>query len=161
LVTAHAIDAGSTIQRGDLREASINSDAAVATLAATAINSVIGQVARGPLPIGTPLQQAMVADAAPVPAGMVVVGASLAPGDYPTSNLRAGDSVEVVETTVGAPAGTTTKTLTTAKVWAVDASETAGERRLFVSLTVPDMQGAAVANAAATNRLRLLLSSPQ
>ena len=158
VVTAHPIDAGATIHRDDLREASINADAAVTALPATAIDKVVGKVARGPIPAGTPLQDTMVADAAPVPSGMVVVGAALAAGDYPTANLRAGDTVQVVETTVGAPTGAASKVLTTATVWAVDTSTIGGERRMFVSIVVPDTQGAAVANAAATNRLRLLLT---
>ena len=158
LVAAHPIDAGATITRGDLREASINADTAVATLPTAAIDKVLGRVARGPIPDGTPLQEAMVNNTAAVPTGMVVVGAALAPGDYPTPNLRAGDTVQVVETTVGAPTGATSKVLATATVWAVDRTDTAGDRKMFVSLVVADTQGAAVANAAATNRLRLLLA---
>ncbi len=158
LVAAHAIDAGEVIGRNDLREASINADADLAAVPSSAIGDVVGQVARSPIPAGAPLQRAVLADAVTVPAGSVVVGLALEPGDFPTSSLRTGDRVEIVETTVGAPSGATSRVLTVGKVWTVERSS-ASDGGLTLSVQVPADQGAGVANAAATGRLRLLLTS--
>ena len=147
------------ISRGDLREAAINADSTIAAVSAEAIDQVINRIARGPIPPGTPIQQSMLAEATIVPAGSVIVGISLAAGEYPTAGLRAGDPVHVVETTNGAPNGATPRLITTATVWSVETADDSTDARMFISIAVPEAQGVATSNAAATNRARLLLAA--
>jgi len=161
LVASQQIEPGHRIERSDLREASVNADAAIAAESSTALDQVVGQVAQSVIPSGTPVQRSMLGDVTTVPKGSVVVGASLAAGEYPTSGLRTGDSVTLVETTVGASSAATSKVLAQGTVWAVETVASGGQDRLFISVVVAEEQGATVANAAATNRLRLLLGAPR
>lgn len=167
LVAASTIDAGTIVTEADLTVASVAIDGDIAHLDAADAHLVVGEVARGPIPAGTPLSAELVTTGDAVPAGHVVVGALLSPGEYPTSALRAGDQVEVVGTGGGlvistAPvdgggAATTAATVSTAAVWSVETIHSSSEPKLFVSLLVPDADAAAVADLLDQNRVRLVL----
>lgn len=157
LVTAKPVEAGQVIEADDLREASINTDTNIGAVPTAAMVQLVGKVARGPIPANTPLQFDMVADASVVPNGHVVVGLSLVAGEYATSRLRAGDAVIVLETTSGATATAAPRELARGRVWSVETLDRSTDGRLFVSITVPEPAAASVGNAAATNRVRLLL----
>jgi hypothetical protein len=100
-----------------------------------------------------------------IPAGMVVVGASLENGAAPTSDLRAGDRVDVlgVERTTGAPPGDglaqpAAQLIASGTVWSVErASNNSSSSKLWVSILVPVAIQGAVAQAAADGLLRLSL----
>ncbi len=169
VVAAGPIDAGAVVTEFDLRVASVAIDGDVAALAADDAHLIVGDIARGPIPAGTPLSIEMVTSGAAVPDDHVVVGAALSPGEYPTSALRAGDRVEVVATGGGlggtivnatpgeAPTGTTAATVSTATIWTVEALHSSSEPRLFVSLLVHERDAAAVADLLDQQRVRLVL----
>lgn len=161
LVAARPIAAGERITSDHLREASVNSDSAIGSISVVQLDGVVGKVAQSAIPEGTPLQQTMLGAESPVPAGKVIVGSTLAAGEYPTSGLRAGDVITLVETTNGASASAVSRTLGRGSVWAVERVNAGGQERLFVSIVVDEAQGIGVANAAAGNRLRLLLGAAQ
>jgi len=158
LVAARDIDAGQVIERADVTTVSVGADAGVRLLTADEGGLVIGEVARGPIPAGTPLSPLLVAESDAVPAGSAIVGASLEPGEYPTSSLRSGDRVELVRvisaTTVG---NERLEVLGTAKIWTVEQLLTGGAPQLFISLEVNADDAAVVANTISQNRLRLVL----
>ncbi len=158
LVAANDIDAGAMIERSDLRVVSIGSDPGVVLLAQGQQDLVVGQIARGPIPAGTPLSRLLVVETDAVPVGMAVVGAPLSPGEYPTSALRAGDQVEMV--TVVARSGAADQAIEVigvATVWTIEDLLSGGEPRLFISLLVEEHQSAVVANAVSQDQLRLVL----
>lgn len=166
VVAAHPLAAGHRIERGDLQVVSVGADAGLAVLGAGEIDQVIGSTARGPIPAGTPLSPALVVGAADlVPPGQAVVGAALVPGELPVSTLLAGDRVLLVATS---PPGTASGSgvdgevsraidLGSAVVWSIEPLDGSGRPELFVSLLVENGVAAAVADAEAGNRLRLIL----
>lgn len=161
VVAARTIDAGTVITEGDLSTATVAADEDVAVLAFDDIDLVLGEVARGPIPAGTPLHPSLVTTVAAVPAGHVVVGAALSPGEYPTSALRAGDRVEVVATTgslvVTGAEPSAARTVSMATIWSVEELFGSSEQRLFVSLVVPTADADVVADLLDQERVRLLL----
>jgi len=156
LVAANDIDAGAVIERDDLRLVSIGSDPGVRLLGASQQDLVLGQVARGPIPQGTPLSELLIAETDALPGGQAVVGAPLSPGEYPTSALRAGDVVEMVR--VAPRTGDeAVEVVGTATVWTVEDLFSGSEPRLFVSLLVDQELSASVANAVSRDEFRLVL----
>jgi len=158
LVAASDIQAGQIITRQMVTTVAVGADSGVRLLTADEGGLVIGNVARGPIPVGTPLSPLLVAETDAVPAGSAIVGASLGPGEYPTSALRAGDRVELVKVT---PASTIDnerlEVLGVAKIWTVEQLVTGGEPKLFISLEVDADDSATVTNAISQDRLRLVL----
>lgn len=158
LVAANDIDAGAVIERDDLTLVSIGSDPGVRLLVASQQDLVLGQIARGPIPQGTPLSELLLAETDALPAGQAVVGAPLSPGEYPTSALRAGDTVEMVR--VAPRTGDEpVEVLGTATVWTVEDLFSGSEPRLFVSLLVDQELSASVADAVSRDEFRLVLVS--
>ena len=162
LVAANTIDAGDVIERGDVILVSVGADAGLEVLEGGQEDLVVGRVARGPIPAGTPLSSALVVSAAEaVPAGWAVVGAALEPGGYPSSALRAGDRVSMVQTVRTAPAepgeAGSAAELGEAVVWTVEPLPSSGRGELFVSLLVRQDQAPEVSNVSAEARLRLIL----
>lgn len=159
LVVGTAINAGDRIERADLILVSVGADAGLELLRSGQEDLVVGRVARGPIPVGTPLSPALVVSPSEaVPVGQAVVGTALKPGEYPTSALRAGDRVRLIKTTTtlnSDDAGVVE--LGEASVWTVEPLLAAAQQQLFVSLLVPELDAAQVANVAAEGRLRLIL----
>lgn len=162
LVAARDIDAGSIVEEADLAVVSIGADAGAVLLDARDASLVIGEVARGPIPAGTPLSTNLVTQVGAVPAGEAVLGASLSPGEYPTGQLRAGDRVMLIETLDGlaTQSGEQPKLVGRATVWSVEELLTSNEPRLFVSLLVAEADVPLVANLESQGRLRLVLVGP-
>ncbi len=159
LVAGVAIEAGTEIERGDLILVSVGADSGLELLQAGQEDLVVGRVARGPIPIGTPLSLALVVSASEaVPAGLAVVGAALVPGEYPTSSLRAGDRVRLIRTTpINGPGGEgEVIEVGVATVWTVEPLLSSSQE-LFVSLLVPDQESASIAEVVAQGQLRLVL----
>lgn len=160
LVAATAIEAGDVIGRGDLTLVSVGADSGLQLLESGQEDLVVGRVARGPIPAGTPLSVALVVSAAEaVPPGWAVVGAALEPGGFPSSAIRAGDRVALIGTAQGstvAEAGAVSE-LGEAVVWTVEPLAATGRGELFVSLLVAEDLAPEASNVAAQGRLRLLL----
>ncbi len=164
LVAGRTIAAGETIQSTDLVVVEIGAGSGMTVLGLDQEDVVVGRVARGPIPMGTPLSSALVvAPSESVPEGGAVVGLLLEPGQYPTGTLRAGDRVGLVVTGPAfAPSGGTGDAdpggdrLAEATVWSVE-PVLEGRRQLFVSLLVAEASADAAADAASSDRVRLVL----
>lgn len=158
VVAANDIDAGAVIERGDLRMVPIGSDPGVVLLQQGQQDLVVGQVARGPIPAGTPLSELLVVETNAIPIGQKVVGATLSPGEYPTSALRAGDQVEMVRVVPRSGAeDQAIEVIGVATVWTIEDLYSGSEPRLFISLLVDEAQSATVANAVSQDQFRLVL----
>ncbi len=159
LVAANDIDAGTVITEADLDVVSVGADPGIALLEADQAGLVVGELARGPIPAGTPLSAELVSSVIAVPSGSVVVGAALSPGEYPTGTLQAGDLVQIIETTdqTSASEGRAAAIVADARVWNVEVLLDSSETRFFVSLLVDADDVALVADLLDQDRLRLVL----
>jgi hypothetical protein len=158
LVAARSLRPGETIATDDLRAEEIAlSGSAVDAIPADRAVDVVGMVTTGPVEQGEVLSGADLARRRPLEPGSAVVGAVLAPGAAPVSTLRAGEVVNVV---AAPPEGTEpgrATVLTAATVYEVEAVSDTPAGGWVVSLVVPEDAQAAVAAAAAGDRLRLTL----
>lgn len=162
IVAARDIDAGDVIETADLAVVSIGADPGAVLLDASDGGLIVGEIARGPIPAGTPLSSGLVTQVGAVPDGEAVLGASLSPGEYPTGQLRAGDQVRLIETLDGLATqnGDVPQVVANATVWSVEELLTSNEPRLFVSLLVDETDVPLVANLESQGRLRLVLVGP-
>lgn len=166
MVAARDIDPGEVIGPDDLRVVEMGATGQVRAVQPSQQDLIVGRAARGPIPAGTVLNTDLFVDQGQtIPTGMAVVGASLEAGASPTSDLRAGDRVDVlgvVRTSSGSvddsSAQPSAQLIASGTVWSVERSSTnSSSGKLWVSILVPvEMQGA-VAQAAADGLLRLSL----
>jgi hypothetical protein len=163
MVAARDIQPGEVVSASDLRVVQIGATSDLRAIQSSQQDLILGKSARGPIPRGTVLNTDLFTDrGGAVPAGMVVVGAALDPGAVPSSELRAGDQVNVLaalRTTTGQTdvgAAPVAQLLATGTVWSV---ERTGETSsgLWVALVVPAAAEGAVTQAAADGLLRLSL----
>jgi hypothetical protein len=135
----------------DLMVVYVASDDPIATLSSEEAPSLVGLNAVADLPAGTILTSAHLASRSLIEEGEGVVGLALAPGEYPTLSLAAGDRVEIVLT--GGTGGG--RVIASAEVFDVAELGVQGER--FVSLRLPVDLTAEVAAAAEAGEVRLVL----
>ncbi len=157
LVAARDVDAGEVVTAAAVRTEQVAVGPGVTTVESGERQLVVGKVARGPIPAGTLLNPALVAEGDVVPAGQAVVGAVLVPGAYPTASLRPGDHVQLVAAAATTDPSAVLEPLGDARVWAVTDLDAPGTPGLFISLLVPADRAGAVTNAGAQQRLRLVL----
>lgn len=163
MVAAHDMAPGEVIDSSDLHVVEMGRTGGLRAIQPSQQGLIIGRAARGPIPEGTVLNTDLFAEKGQViPAGFVVVGASLDPGAAPTSKLSAGDRVNmlgVVKATSAAPGEATVATvLGSGTVWSVErVGSGSTSSKLWVSVLVPVDAQSAVAQAAADGRLRLSL----
>jgi hypothetical protein len=163
VVAARDLGAGEVVGASDLRVVELGRTTGVRAISPAQEDLILGRAARGPVPAGTVVNTDLFADRdRVVPAGSVVVGASLPAGATPTARLAAGDRVTLlaVAKSNGAPSdvAASATVLTTGMVWSVEApTPTGGSSGWWVSLLVPSASQADAAQAAADGRLRLSL----
>ncbi|MGD9702818.1 MAG: SAF domain-containing protein [Acidimicrobiia bacterium] len=163
MVAARDIAPGEVIDASDLRVVEMGRTSGLRAIQPSQQDLIIGRAARGPIPDGTVLNTDLFAEKGQViPAGFVVIGASLDAGAAPTSRLSPGDQVDllgVVKSASATPGDTATATLLgSGTVWSVERlGSGATSSKVWVSVLVPSDVQAAVAQAAADGRLRLSL----
>jgi len=162
VVAARDLQPGQAIASADLRTTQVSTSTNASFVAASHLAELLGQVPRGFVPAGTPLNVGMVAAGAAVSPGEDVVGAVLAPGAMPVGGLRSGDVVEVIVTaketgTSAAPTGS----LGRAVVYEIAPSAGDNGADMWVSLRQPASLGLEIAQAAADGDLRLALVGAQ
>lgn len=166
MVASRDIEPGEVIEAADLRVVEMGATGELRAIQPSQQDLIVGREARGPIPAGTVLNTDLFGgQGQTIPAGMVVVGASLEAGAAPTSGLRAGDRVDVlgVERTTGAPlegapAQPSAQLIASGTVWSVERpSNNSSSPTLWVSILVPAATQGAVAQAAADGLLRLSL----
>lgn len=151
LVAAVDLAPGDVVADNDLRVVDIASDGAFSSVAAAERSSLVGRRARTSVAKGTVVYAGLFASGASVPDGQVVVGAALTAGELPVATLQPGDRVRVLD--VADSGGGVV-----AEAVVFDVRPLASQGGQFVSLRVAAADGAAVAEAAAGGRLRLLLA---
>ena len=109
IVAARPLPAGTVIGREDLKPAEL-AGSGLAAIRATEGGLLLGRTTVGPIPAGTLLVPAMVADDPPPARGEVAVGLALTPGQLPAAELRPGRFVTLYQLAGGnggtaAPAG--------------------------------------------------------
>ena len=158
VAAAGEIARGDTIDAEDLRVVYVASDDPLARLSPEESPEVIGRVALVDLAPGTLVTPALVADAASVEAGDGVAGLALDPGQYPALGLAPGDRVNVVRAGDGATDGGETEVIARAAT-VFEIEDLASDRKL-VSILTSEADAEAVAAAAGTGGLRLVLVAP-
>lgn len=158
LAVAASIERGETISAEDIRVVYVASDDVLARLGEREMSQIVGRVALVDLPAGTLMTRGLVADAVAIEAGDGVAGLSLEPGQYPALGLAPGDSVNVVQSVDDAKGENPgTSIARDARVFAVE--DLASDRKLVSIMTTED-DAEAVASAAGSGALRLVLVSP-
>lgn len=163
LVVARPVQPGAALVEADLTTVGVAADGGLATLPATALQEVVGRVARVPLSAGTLLSEDLVAPESAVPDGFGIVGLSLEPGAFPTPELRAGDVVQVIGTPTAGAAGVAGESVVLVEAAQVFSVSPAGEStdRQLVAVVVPELDTAKVAGAAAQDGIRLAMTGRQ
>lgn len=157
VVAARDINAGQVIAAGDLRVIDVAIDGAASTVPASQRDALIGQTATSRVPSGAVLSRGQFADSSGLGPGRVVVGALLGPGGIPVPNLRVGDNVTLLEARDTERATTTAEPVGDAVIYLVTPATQPGTQ--FVSLIVDEALAQRVTDAAAGQRLRLVLGS--
>jgi hypothetical protein len=155
VVAARDISPGQVIEAADLRVVDVAIDGSASTVAAGRRGELVGQTATSRIPAGALLSEGQFAQDAGLPDGSVVVGTLLGPGGLPVPNLRVGDEVTLLEAHEAERTTTTTDPLGDAAVYMVTPGSQPGTQ--FVSLIVDESIAQRAADAAASQRLRLVL----
>jgi len=95
VMAVHDIPAGHTIDRSDLT--SVEVSGGVTAVAGDHLSNLVGETAAVEILPNTLVQRAMVTSGAPLTASQAIVGVAAAPGQIPSSGLRPGDKVEVLQ----------------------------------------------------------------
>lgn len=160
LVAAADIDAGQVLDRSDLRTVELAGGAGAVTVPANQVDDLVGLSAVGPVPAGSLITPAMFSSTDPLAANETIVGAVLAPGQFPDSALRPGDTAVLVRPGLDAVTGQTTsgQPLGVATVWSVEPL-TQGDS-LLVGFRVASPDAIGVTDAAAAGVLRMITVNP-
>ena len=144
LAVSTEVRRGEVIESSDLRVIYLASDDTVARLTAADSSSVVGRVALVAAALGE---------------GEGVVGLALEPGQYPSLGLAPGDRVNVVVTTEGAAAADGGPEVVAHGATVFEVEDLASSRKL-VSILTAEADAEAVAAAASSGGLRLVLVAP-
>jgi len=155
VVAARDINPGQVIELGDLRVVDVAIDGAASTVPAADRGQLVGKTATSRIPAGAFVSAGQFADGSGVAPGRVVVGALLGPGGLPVPNLWVGDEVTLLEARDTESSSSGNEPLGGASIYLVTPGSQPGTQ--FVSLVVDESLAQRVADAAAAQRLRLLL----
>lgn len=152
VVTARPLAPGHVVEAADLGVVDVAVDGEAALVPASRRGELVGRRVVAALPAGSVVGFGHFAHGSGLEAGQVVVGAHLGPGALPVPNLRVGDRVRLLAAAGDDVAG---DSLGEASVYLVSPGTATGAQ--FVSLAVPEDLAPVVADAAAAQRLRLVL----
>lgn len=149
------VSRGQVLTAGDLRVVHVGTDDPVAMTSADRAGELVGRAAITDLPAGALVTAGQFAVASTLTPGAGVVGLALAPGQFPTPQLRIGDLVNVIVTAGGdAPEGGRLLVEAAEVVW-IEPVGTQSQR--FISLLTGESLAGEVATAAAGGEVRLVL----
>jgi len=158
LAARDTIHRGEVIEAKDIQRIRISADPALAPLAASAYDDVIGQRAALDIAAGGLLTSESTADEPMPPQGQSVVGISLAPAQVPAMAMHGGDKVRIIVTpgdNGDVPANA--PQFTAAEVVDTYLDETTGNT--VVNVLVPYADAGVLAARAATGNVALVLDS--
>jgi hypothetical protein len=144
------VQRGQVLEVEDLQVVHVGTDDVLALTPADRSDLLVGRAAVTDLAAGTLLTTDQVAAGSTLTPGAGVVGLALAPGQYPTPRLAIGDLVSVVDVS-----NELTVLVEAAEVVGIEPVGTQGQR--FISLQTDEPEATAVAQAAATGEVRLVL----
>jgi hypothetical protein len=150
LALASEVQRGQVLEVENLQVVHVGTDDVLALTPADRSDLLVGRAAVTDLAAGTLLTTDHVAAGATLTPGAGVVGLALAPGQYPTPRLAIGDLVAVVEVS-----NELTVLVEAAEVVGIEPVGTQGQR--FISLQTGEPEATAVAHAAASGEVRLVL----
>jgi hypothetical protein len=150
LALATDVQRGQVLEVEDLQVVHVGTDDVLALTPADRSDLLVGRAAITDLAAGTLLTTDQVAAGSALTPGAGVVGLALAPGQYPTPRLAIGDLVSVVEVS-----DELVVLVEAAEVVGIEPVGTQGQR--FISLQTAEADATAVAQAAATGEVRLVL----
>jgi hypothetical protein len=150
LALATDVQRGQVLEVEDLQVVHVGTDDVLALTPADRSDLLVGRAAITDLAAGTLLTTDQVAAGSALTPGAGVVGLALAPGQYPTPRLAIGDLVSVVEVS-----DELAVLVEAAEVVGIEPVGTQGQR--FISLQTAEADATAVAQAAATGEVRLVL----
>lgn len=157
LAVRRSVAPGQQITAEDLGTVSISSDSTLQTVPASQRSDVIGQIAAVGLVPGSLLAPTQISDGPRVPAGTVITGATLKPGQFPIG-LLAGDNVLLIETPLATATGAAAEPLERGRARVLDVEELDdASATIAVSLVVADEAASPVASAGAGGRLTLVV----
>ncbi len=158
LAARDTIPRGAIIEADDLERVRINADPALAPVAASSYDDIVGQRAALDIAAGSLLTETSTSDELIPPDGMSVVGVALTPAQAPGLPLQSGDRVRVIATPgegENAPAGA--PVFSEAEVVGSHVDDATGE--LVVDLLVPHGDASTLAARVATGNVALVLDS--
>jgi hypothetical protein len=150
LALAADVQRGQVLEVDDLQVVHVGTDDVLALTPADRSDLLVGRAVVTDLAAGTLLTADQVAAGSTLTPGAGVVGLALAPGQYPMPGLAIGDLVSVVEVS-----DELAVLVEAAEVVGVEPVGTQGQR--FISLLTGEADATAVAQAAATGEVRLVL----
>lgn len=150
LALAQDVARGHVLELEDLRIVHVGTDDAIAVLPEDQAATVLGRVAVTDLGAGTLVVPDQFIQTSALTPGAGVVGLALAPGQYPTPQLRVGDLVNVLDVSTGQRV-----VVEAAEVVGVESIGTQGQR--FVSILAGENAAGEVAAVAAAGEVRLVL----
>lgn len=172
IVTARAVPVGHTITRADLTTAQIAADT-IPAYAGAHMAEVIGKTAAVGLVTGEIIAPAMLSTQPPAPAGSVVVGVAVKPGQLPAGGLSAGDTVMVIvlppssaggsnggPTTAGTGGATPTAQVLDRAAPVVDSAALASGEGSVISVQVPAADATTLATASSAGLVALVKLPP-
>lgn len=155
LALRDGLSRGEVIERSDLTVFQLNTDAPIRAMPAAQVGEVVGKVAVADLAPGTLITSQQFADVADIAPGFGVVGLDLAPGEFPSFNLRPGDRVRVVVVGGDGVADNGGAVVLADEVEVVEIGEGNGRGR-FVALAMEAELADQVAAAHADDAIRLI-----
>ena len=150
LALAQDVERGHVLELDDLRIVHVGADGGIATLPDDQAASVLGRVAVTDLSAGTLVVPDQFVQASALTPGAGVVGLALAPGQYPSPQLRIGDLVNVLDVSSGQRV-----VVEAAEVVGIESIGTQGQR--FISILAGEQAAGEVASVAAAGEVRLIL----
>lgn len=154
LALAEGVSRGQVLVLEDLRIVHVGTEDALAMTPSDAASGLVGRAAVTDLAAGTLVTVDQFAAASTLTPGSGVVGLALAPGQFPTPQLRIGDLVNVIVTSDEETAGGRLLVEAAEVVW-IEPVGTQGQR--FISVLTGEELAGEVATAAARGEVRLVL----
>lgn len=154
LALAEGVSRGQVLVLEDLRIVHVGTEDALAMTPSDAASGLIGRAAVTDLAAGTLVTVDQFAAASTLTPGSGVVGLALAPGQFPTPQLRIGDLVNVIVTSDEETVGGRLLVEAAEVVW-IEPVGTQGQR--FISVLTGEELAGEVATAAARGEVRLVL----
>lgn len=158
LVIASDIQSGDTIEVGDLRTVVLTDEPSIETVDASMAREMAGRVAVAPLVEGTVLSEGLLGDHTVIAEGESVVSVVFRPGAVPDRDLRYGARVMALE--VSDPGRNDRDEPLARALGTVHAISVVKNGDVHVSLRVSLADTAAITDASARDRLRLVVVSP-